>query len=70
MKTKGQRLYESKSPPMLRVVLFEGRRFATEADVMLLPNSNHIGWEYLTQRYRDGWEKSAEGHSLFSGEAP
>jgi hypothetical protein len=66
MRTRGQQLYEYKSPPFLRVVLFDQRHFATEADVFYVPNETHIGWEFLTDTSRQSWEESAKGHYLFS----
>lgn len=69
LKTPGQILYEHKSPPMLRVVLADGARFATAADVFMVPNESHTPWRFLTQRCKDGWEKTAVGHHIFSGPA-
>jgi hypothetical protein len=68
-KTRGQRLYEHKNPTHIAVVPFEGRKFATSADIMMMPNDNHTPWPFLSARCREGWERSADGHYLFSGEA-
>ncbi len=71
-KTRGQRLYEHKNPEFIRVIPVDKRHFPTEADVFLTPNPNynHAPWWCLTPRTKASWERSAEGHNLFSGEPP
>lgn len=66
MKTNGQRLYEHKSPKHFEVVDVADRRFATSADVRVMKNENHVPWEFLTEKSRQGWERTAQGHYLFS----
>lgn len=66
MKTRGQQLYEYKSPPMLRVVRFDQRHFATSADAFLVPNERHVPWNLITEQSRQSWERSAVHHHLFS----
>jgi hypothetical protein len=66
MKTKGQRLYEYKSPVYYNVVEFYGRRTATDA--FMVKNERHVPWQFLTQSCKDGWEDTARGHHLFSEE--
>lgn len=68
MKTNGQLLYEHHHPAMIRVIPAERRHFATEADVMMVPNpAEPVPWRFLTERCKQSWETSAVGHHLFSG---
>lgn len=64
MKSPGQIVYEHKNPPQLRVVLFEGRAFATADDAFLVPNERHVPWRFLTESCRQSWEQTAVGHYL------
>ena len=68
MKTKGQILYEHKSPTHFEVVRWDQRHFATYDDVLLMCNEHHVPWDFLTEKSRQGWEETAIGHSLFSEE--
>lgn len=65
MKTNGQLLYEHKYPSHIRVVHENRRHFTTADDVMLMP-VHQVPWHLLTERCRQGWEKTAEGHWVFS----
>ena len=67
-KTKGQRLYEYKSPPYIRVVPTSVLPFPRAGDACMMKNEAHVPWNLRTQTCRDGWEKSAVGHNIFSGE--
>ena len=64
MKTGGQIVYEAKNPKFIRVVPVDRRLFATEADVLLVPNERHVPWHLLTERCRQSWEETAKGHYL------
>jgi hypothetical protein len=69
MKTQGQRLYEYKHPSHIRVIPVEARQFATADDVIVVPNpTHHVPWHLLTEKCRQGWEQTAIGHHLFTGE--
>jgi len=67
MKTNGQILYEYKAPKYIKVARVADRHFATADDVLTIPNPvHHTPWNLLTQACRDGWEKTAVGHHIFS----
>lgn len=69
MKTPGQRLYEHHHPPMIRVVRFEGRKFATAADSFLVPNpAEPTPWRFITKACQETYERQAVGHHMFSNE--
>lgn len=68
-KTHGQRMYEYYHPSHIKVVRFEARHFATEADVFLVPNpAEPTPWRFLTEACRQSWEKTAQGHHIFTNE--
>jgi hypothetical protein len=69
MKSPGQRLYEFKCPAQIRVVPASCLPFATAGDALWVDNPVHQApWHLLTQDCRASWERTAEGHSLFTGE--
>ncbi len=69
MKTRGQRLYEHHHPPRIRVVRVEYRHFPDKGDVFEIPNpAEPTPWMFLTEACRQGWEKTAHGHWLFTEE--
>jgi hypothetical protein len=67
MKTNGQILYEYKHPTRIPVVHVNNRHFANAGDVMYMP-VHQAPWNLLTEACRQGWEKTAEGHHIFSKE--
>ena len=67
MKTDGQILYEYKHPTRIPVVHTNNRHFANAGDVMYMP-VHQVSWHLLTEACRQGWEKTAQGHYIFSKE--
>lgn len=65
MKTNGQILYEYKYPTRVPVVHVNRRHFATAGDVMYM-HVDQTPWALLTLACREGWEKTAQGHHIFS----
>ncbi len=69
MKTRGQRLYEYQNPERIAVVRWGHHHFATFNDILMVKNPEEpTPWRFLTKACQEGWEKTAEGHNLFSGE--
>ena len=67
-KTKGQILYEYKSPEYVKMIPFETRHFASSSQCVMVKNVEHVPWRFLTKKYQDSWEVSANGHYLFDKE--
>lgn len=62
MKTPGQRLYEHLSTPMIAMVPYHKRQFATSADIVLVRNEEHVPWEFLYAHRRQMYEEQAQTH--------
>ncbi len=67
--TKGQKLYEYLRPKYTPMVPWHKRRFATREDIVLVPNENHVGWQFLTAKSKAEYEEQAKTHWFTNQEA-